>query len=194
MIRSNLRQRLRGLVLALLAPLTAVGTLTACGGGSSDDERTNMLTIEQGTALVATGNYALDLSDAAAAPARITTVGQLIEGLTPEHPDFDTFVMFRVDDPSKFVLFFYPGMNAAGLTTYACRSNNWALSELQAIDAGPDLDLDLAALGGTLPVCAGGVEIDANAHRIRIRRLPLQRVSAPGESIVISVTLQYRLP
>lgn len=190
MIRSNLRRRLRGLMLPLLVPAAA---LTACGGGS-EDERTNVLTVEQGTALVATGNFALDLSDAAAAPARINTVGQLIEGLTPEHPDFDTFVMFRVDDPGKFVLFFYPGINAAGPTTYACRSNSWSLSDLQAIDAGPEIDLDLAALGGTLPVCAGGVEIDAAAHRIRIRRLPLQRVSAPTESIVISVTLQYRLP
>ena len=168
--------------------------LSACGGGGDDTDKTNVLTIEQGTALVASGTYALDVSDAVAAPARITTAGQLIEGIAPEHPDFDSFVLFRVDDPSKFVMFIYPGMISACNTTYACRSTNWALSELQAIDAAPEIDLDLGALGGTLPVCAANVDIDASAHRIRIRKLPLQRVSLPAESIVISTTLQYKLP
>lgn len=173
--------------------LTVSALLSACGGGG-DDERTNELTVNQGTARVPAGNYALDMSDVAAAPARISTAGQLIEGLTPEHADFDFFVLFRVDDPSKFAVFFYPGMDSAGTTTYACHSANWALSDLQAIDAAPEIDLDLGALGGTLPVCPSNVEIDANAHRIRIRQLALQRVSAPAESVVISTTLQYKLP
>lgn len=174
--------------------MTVSAMLSACGGGGDDDERTNVLAVSQGTARVPTGNYQLDMSDVAAAPARISTAGQLIEGLTPEHDDFDFFILFRVDDPSKFVVFFYPGMDAAGTTTYACHSANWALSDLQAIDAAPEIDLDLGAMGGTLPVCPSNVEIDANAHRIRIRQLALQRVSAPAESIVISTTLQYKLP
>ena len=185
------RQPKRKLLCGLLS---AIVMLTACGGGGEDNNDTNVLVVEQGTARVASGRYTLDLSDSAAAPARITTVGQQIEGLTPEHADFDSFIMFRVDDPSKFVIFFYPGMDSAGTTTYACHSASWSLSDLQAIDAGPDIDLDLGAMGGTLPTCPASVEIDANAHRIRIRNLVLQRVSAPSESIVISTTLQYRLP
>ncbi len=174
--------------------LTVSAMLSACGGGGDDSERSNVLTVNQGTARVPAGNYALDMSDVAAAPARIATAGQLIEGLTPEHADFDFFVLFRVDDPGKFVIFFYPGMDSAGTTTYGCHSASWALSDLQAIDAAPEIDLDLGAMGGTLPVCPSDVEIDANAHRIRIRQLALQRVSAPAESIVISTTLQYKLP
>ncbi|WP_058088462.1 hypothetical protein [Aquabacterium parvum] len=174
--------------------LTVSALLYACGGGGDDSERSNVLTVDQGTARVPAGNYALDMSDAAAAPARIATAGQLIEGLTPEHADFDFFVLFRVDDPSKFAVFFYPGMDSAGTTTYGCHSANWALSDLQAIDAAPEIDLDLGAMGGAVPVCPSNVEIDANAHRIRIRQLALQRVSAPAESIVISTTLQYKLP
>lgn len=174
--------------------MTVSAMLYACGGGGDDKERTNVLAVSQGIARVPTGNYDLDMSDAAAAPARITTAGQLIEGLTPEHADFDFFILFRVDDPSKFVVFFYPGMDLPSATTYACHSANWALSDLQAIDAAPEIDLDLGAMGGTLPVCPSNIEIDANAHRIRIRNLALQRVSAPTESIVISTTLQYKLP
>lgn len=184
----------RWLVVGLVPVLAALSA--AHGIGSHDREQTTPFAVAHGSALVANGSYAIDVSDEVAAPARITTAGQQVEGLALHHASFEGFVLFRVDDPSKFVMFVYPGMHAAGTTTYACHSDNWSLSELQAIDAAPEIDLDLGKLGGTLPVCSQNidVDVDARAHRIRIRELPLQRVSAPDERIVVSTTLQYRLP
>lgn len=178
----------------LLCGLVPVLAILSAHGGFDERDQTTPFTIAHDTALVNHGSYPIDLSDEAAAPARITTAGQHIEGITLHHAAFDSFVLFRVDDPGKFVMFLYPGMNAAGTTTYACRSAGWSVDELQAIDAAPEIDLGLAALGGTLPVCASNIEVDASAHRIRIRELPLQRVSAPAERIVVSATLEYRLP
>lgn len=186
----NRRQTRR--LLCGLVPVLAI--VSAHGFVSSGNAPATELTVAHGSALVAHGRYAIDVSDEVAAPARIITAGQQIEGIALHHAELESFVLFRVDDPSKFVMFLYPGMNAAGTTTYACRSANWSLAELEAIDAAPEIDLDLGKLGGTLPVCAPNVEVDANAHRIRIRKLALQRVSAPTESIVVSTTLQYKLP
>lgn len=185
------RQVTRWLLFGLV-PVLAM--LSAHGIASHEQDQVAPFTVTNGSALVARGRYTIDVSDEVAAPARITTAGQQIEGLALHHPDFESFVLFRVDDPSKFAVFLYPGMNAAGATTYACRSANWSASELQAIDDAPEIDLDLGRLDGTLPTCAPNVEIDAHAHRIRIRDLPLQRVSAPAERIVVSTKLQYRLP
>lgn len=185
------RQPTRWLLGGLVA---ALAMLSAHGIASHGREQASPFTVTRGSALVAKGHYAIDMSDEVAAPARITTAGQQIEGLTLHHASFDGFVLFRVDTPRKFVMFLNPGMNTAGASTYACRSANWSLSELQAIDAAPEIDLDLGKLGGTLPVCAPNIEIDAHAHRIRLRELPLQRVSAPDERIVVSTTLQYKLP
>ncbi len=188
------RQATRWL-LGGMVPVLAL--LSAHGIASHEQDQATPFTVAHGSELVAHGRYAIDVSDEVAAPARITTAGQQVEGLTLHHARFDSFVLFRVDDPGKFVMFLYPGMNAAGATTYACRSADWSLSELQAIDAAPEIDLDLGRLGGTLPVCAtqlAEIEVDARAHRIRLRELPLQRVSAPDERIVVSTTLQYQLP
>lgn len=185
------RQRMRWL-LGGLVPVLAM--LSAHGIASHGLDPATPFIVAQGSALVAPGSYAIDVSDEVAAPARIATAGQQIEGLALHHPRFEGFVLFRVDDPRKFVMFLYPGMNAAGVTTYACRSDNWSLGELQSIDDAPEIDLDLRKLGGTLPVCAPNVEIDASTHRIRISELPLHRVSVPEERIVVSSTLQYRLP
>lgn len=177
-----------------LVPVLAL--LSAHGIASHGQEPATPFTVTQGSALLSSGHYTIDVNDEAAAPARITTAGQQIEGLALHHASFEGFVLFRVDDHSKFVVFLYPGMNAAGPTTYACRSDSWSASELQAIDDAPEIDLDLGKLGGALPTCAPSVtvEVDAAEHRIRIRELPLQRVSAPEERIVVSTTLQYRLP
>ena len=49
--------------------LTVSAMLSACGGGGDDSEKTNVLTVNQGTARVPAGTYTLDMSDAAAAPA-----------------------------------------------------------------------------------------------------------------------------
>lgn len=187
------RQATRWL-LGGLVPVLAM--LSAHGIASNDQgkDQATPFTVTQGSTLVAAGRYAIDVSDEVAAPARITTAGQQVEGLALHHAQFEGFVLFRVDDPGKFVMFLYPGMNAPGATTHACRSANWSLSELQAIDDAPEIDLDLGRLDGTLPTCAPNIEIDVSAHRIRIRDLPLQRVSAPAERIVVSTTLQYRLP
>lgn len=185
------RQGMRWLLCGLV-PVLAM--LSAHGIASHDQDPAASFTVAHGSTLVAQGSYAIDVSDEVAAPARIATAGQQVEGLALHHASFEGFVLFRVDDPGKFVMFLYPGMNAAGTTTYACRSEGWSEGELQAIDDAPEIDLDLGKLGGALPVCAPKVEIDAGAHRIRIRELPLQRVSAPGERIVVSSTLQYRLP
>lgn len=181
-------------LLCGLVPVLAL--LSAHGIASHGQDPVTPFTVVHGSALVASGNYAIDVSDEVAAPARITTAGQQVEGIALHHARFEGFVLFRVDDPGKFVMFLYPGMNTAGATTYACRSDSWSQGELQAIDNAPEIDLDLAKLGGTLPTCAPNlaVEVDADAHRILIRELPLHRVSVPDERIVVSTTLQYRLP
>lgn len=185
------RQGMRWLLCGLV-PVLAL--LSAHGIASHDREQASPFTVTHGSALVAKGSYAIDMSDEVAAPARITTAGQQIEGFTLHHASFDGFVLFRVDDPGKFVMFLNPGMKAAGASTYACRSATWSPDELQAIDAAPEIDLDLGKLGGALPVCAPNIDVNASAHRIRLRELPLQRVSAPDERIVVSSTLQYQLP
>lgn len=181
----------------LLGGLVPVLAMLSAHGLVSHDQDTDQaipFAVAHGSALVATGRYTIDVSDEVAAPARITTAGQQVEGLALHHAHFEGFVLFRVDDPGKFIMFLYPGMTAPGATTYACRSARWSLSELQAIDDAPEIDFDLGKLNGTLPTCAPNVQIDASAHRIRIHDLPLQRVSAPDEHIVISTTLQYKLP
>ncbi len=185
------RQGMRWLLCGLV-PVLAM--LSAHGIASHGQEQSSPFTVTHGSALVPHGHHTLDVSDEVAAPARIATAGQHVEGLSLHHERFEGFLLFRVDDPGKFVMFLYPGMNTPGTTTYACRSGSWSLSELQAIDNAPEIDLNLDKLGGTLPVCAPKVEVDASAHRIRIRELPLQRVSVPDERIVVSSTLQYRLP
>lgn len=178
-------------LLCGLVPVLAM--LSAHGIASHGQAQTAPFTVNQGSALVASGGYTIEMSDEVAQPARITTAGQHIEGLALHHARFESFVLFRVDDPEKFVLFLYPGMHAAGQTTYACRSAAWSLHELQAIDEAPEIDLDLGKLGGTLPTCETKVAIDAIERRIDIRSLPLQRVSVPDERIVISTTLRYQL-
>src|SRR3989344_4114081 len=181
----------------LLGALVSVPAMRSAQGIASHDRGKDPAppsTVTQGSARVAAGRYTIDVSDEVAAPARITTAGQQVEGLARPPAQFEGFVLFRVDDPGKFVMFLYPGMNAPGATPHACRSANWSLSELQAIDDAPEIDLDLSRLDGTLPTCAPNIEIDVNVHRIRIRDLPLQRVSAPAERIVVSTTLQYKLP
>lgn len=188
MTRRQISRLLCGLV-PVLAVLAARGSW-----GEGSPSPSAEFTVAQGSALVAPGRYTLDLSDAAAAPARILTAGQQIEGLALNHVGLEGFVLFRVDSPDKFAVFVYPGAHAAGASTYACRSAAWSQGELQAIDDAPEIDLGLAALGGALPVCTSDVEADARAHRIHIRGLPLQRVSAPDERIVVSTLLQYRLP
>lgn len=189
--RRATRWLLCGLV-PLLALLSAHGI--ASHGLEHASARPTSFTVTRGSALLPSGRYTVDVSDEVAAPARITTAGQQVEGLALHHANFEGFVLFRVDAPRKFVVFLYPGMHAAGVTTHACRSAEWSPSELQAIDEAPEIDLDLDKLGGALPVCAPGVEADASAHRIRIRELPLHRVSAPSEHVVVSSTLRYQLP
>ena len=179
-------------LLCGLVPVLAM--LSAHGIASHAQEHTAAFNVTQGSALVANGAYTIALSDEVVTPARITTAGQVIEGLAMHHARFESFVIFRVDAPEKYVMFLYPGMSAAGASTYGCRSAQWEIDELRAIDDAPEVDLDLAKLGGSLPVCAPKVDIDAAARRIRISDLPLQRVSTPSDSIVISTTLQYRLP
>jgi len=189
-----MNRRQAGRLLWGLVPVLAI---LAAQGRQGDDAApstpTTPFAVTHGSALVPNGRYLLDVSDTVATPARITTAGQQIEGLSLHHADFEGFVLFRVDDPAKFAMFMYPGARHPGATTYACRSANWSPSELQAIDDAPEIDLHLAALGGQMPVCPTDVEIDAVAHRIRIRDLPLQRVSAPAEAVRVSTTLQYHL-
>ena len=74
------RQATRWLLVGLV-PVLAMLSAHGIASHDQDTDQATPLTVTHGSALVATGRYTIDVSDEVAAPARITTAGQQVEGL-----------------------------------------------------------------------------------------------------------------
>lgn len=158
-----------------VASACLLSVLAACGGGGGgdDDKSPNTLTIlNAGDAGVATGIYTLDTTYTGVTGSIATSFGTL-EITSPEHPAFDTGLMYVRGGSDKYFVGLWD--NEGTGNAYSCRSNNWTTLQLQELE----LLLDDNTIS-SVPVCNKSVTLQSGKRRIQFTNLILQSDASAG--------------
>lgn len=204
--------------LRLSLSLAMVAALAACGGGGEgggakalahliakrqDPSGQTAPTVTITEALAALDTLVLNSAGLANVPQGTYTLDTTYDGVSflielstgslvavqPESSNFDTGLYFMQSDPAKYVVGFVDATPDAE-KTYACRSSAWSNDEL--LELASNLPVGDTVL--TLPVCANGVSINANARSVVFNHLVLPNGADNTDQVDINAYYHWPEP
>lgn len=169
-------QKLRQLTLAL--SLVALGALTACGGGDSDNYPDDgNIVIEAATTSTPAGTYSINDDNVDAEADTFDRSSGTVEYAAFENDLFYLEIGFLQGNSNKYYVVFDDASD-----DYVCRSA--ALSQEE---------LDDWQLLGPIPVCPSSLEIQTSNHRVKASGFIIKGLDDPSKQVKLGANISWTL-